>query len=324
MLYSGDSNRDQDLAAFLNELRPQSLESFKTCPYERFGPQSLQALSCHGESLVELELRILGLGTIPTVSLLNDCTNLVSLLLAGDKFTKIHLGGSYRDDFAFAETVGADILVDSLSKLVNLTTLRLINLWYKFTDRHIVRLASSLPKLETWSTDGYELTDAIWDAVVSLESLQRLQLGELARFTADGILDFIEKLGPGNKGLVLGVRSVDIEGGLIEEKIARKVEGRLEVISNDNHSQNWYKSTATLTYLDPNMMGLDNYWDRKARPINRPGINRGTRRAAESFMAYQSSSKRQQFPKIDYLSKQSNPTFPPKPKNFLFLTEKPP
>lgn len=54
------TNSDQDLADFLNELRPQSLESFETmkCPdsldsfetisYARIGPQSFQALSCHG------------------------------------------------------------------------------------------------------------------------------------------------------------------------------------------------------------------------------------------------------------------------------------
>lgn len=259
MLHSGDSNSDQVLAAFLNELRPQSLESFKTCLYQTFGPQSLQALSCHGESLVELELKMSGLGTIPTVSLLNDCTNLVSLLLTGDKFTTIELGGPYRDDSVFAENVGTDFLVDSLSKLVNLANLRLRNLSYKFTDRQIVRLASSLPKLETWSTSGYELTDDIWDSVASLESLRRLQLDELARFTADGLLDFIEKLGPGNKGLVLGIWSVEIEGGLIKEKIAGKVEGRFDLISNDNHSQNWDKSSATLTYLDPRRIYLDDY-----------------------------------------------------------------
>lgn len=87
------------MATFLNELRPQSLESFKIFQYESFGPQSFQALSCHGESLTKLELKMLTPGTIPKLSLLKDCTNLISLSVAGDELATIDLEGSHKDEF---------------------------------------------------------------------------------------------------------------------------------------------------------------------------------------------------------------------------------
>lgn len=76
-----ERNSGQGLAAFLNELRPQSLEWFVTVSKIEFGPQCFQALSCHGESLVELKLDMLTPDTIPKFSLLKCCTNLVSLSL---------------------------------------------------------------------------------------------------------------------------------------------------------------------------------------------------------------------------------------------------
>lgn len=128
-----------------------------------------------------------------------------------------------------------DVVVESMSKLVNLTDLHLREVSEYFGDRHIMQLASSLPKLEVWSTSGYQLTDAIWAQVASLRSLRRLDLNALTSFTADGILEFIEELGPGNKGLVLAVMNADTdsdlsleEQDLIQDTIAQNVEGRFE------------------------------------------------------------------------------------------------
>lgn len=98
-----------------------------------------------------------------------------------------------------------DNLAESLSKLVNLTDLRLFEISGCFADRHIVHIASSLPKLEFWSTSGLLLSDVIWGEVACLRSLRTLHLRSMPRFTPDGIIDFLEKLGAGNKGLSLFV-----------------------------------------------------------------------------------------------------------------------
>lgn len=305
----GGSNFDHGVAAFLNELRPQSLESFKMYEYESFRPQSLEALSCHGESLTKLKFKILSTRTGPKLSLLKDCTNLVSLSVAANEPTTIDLEGSCKGEFL--ETVAwlkrckklrtldftrffsapalmaailsensicltslsfqgeglphtkdfhkalanqtslkylflreeefegeydqagqdeADILVESMSKLTNLTDLRLRNLSSYFTDQHIMRLANSLPKLEVWSTNGRRLTNASLNAVASLRSLRAVELGGLANCSADEVLDFIEKLGPGNKSMILSMESDSLydKMELIDEKIKEKVGGMFD------------------------------------------------------------------------------------------------
>lgn len=153
-------------------------------------------------------------------------TNLQSLRLKGGL-----------DEPRSYELKDSDVLVESLSKLINLMDLRVAELSNLFADRHIVQLASSLPKLEVWLTRGFGLTDAVWGQVASLRSLRRLDLGTVTRFTADGILDFINKLGPGNTGLVLSVMNLTmscwVEQELIREMIAKKVEGNLEYTSDN-------------------------------------------------------------------------------------------
>lgn len=298
-------NPDHGLAAFLKDLRPQSLESFKSFNCYQLEPAILQALSCHGESLTELNLTTFRVGaTFPKFSLLKGCTNLVSFSLAGDERyhrelqishhrglcemiswlkdckklrnlaitsfidpswispvlseVSIHLTSLKCQGFDMQDTgtlhrplanqtslrslwltgymdesvVDTDALVTSLSKLNNLTDLHLEHIAEFFGDRHIVKLARSLPKLEVWSTNGYRLTDSIWSAVASLKSLRRLDSTAFSSFTTTGIIGFIEKLGPGNKGLFLSVLTADkesrFERELIQGKIAKKVQGRFE------------------------------------------------------------------------------------------------
>lgn len=128
-----------------------------------------------------------------------------------------------------------DVLVDSLSKLVNLKSLRLKEISESFTDRHIEQLTRSLPKLEILSIGGSKLTDAVWGDFATPKSLQRLDLGALTSFTATSILNFIEKLGPGNNGLLVTYpdnrrRILQAERRKIQENIAYKVEGTFEFI----------------------------------------------------------------------------------------------
>lgn len=305
--HRNETNSDQGLATFLNELCPQSLKSFESS--NKIGPRSFQALSCHGEMLTELKLDMLSPDIAPKVSLLKCCTNLVSLSL-GDRWWVLGDRGRATShhkihNHAFLETVAwlkeckklqalaftnfsgaialtapillensihltslvyeglgllsskkllralanqtslqslslettvkgsprrAEILVTSLSKLVNLKDLRVNEEFSIFTDLQIMRLARSLPKLEVWSTSGDALTDDIWSAVACLRSLRRLVFYSVTHFTPDGILNFVEKLGPGNKGLVLDVGSSEFNFSrkkqkLIQEKFTEKIGG---------------------------------------------------------------------------------------------------
>ena len=301
-------NADQHFASFLNEIRPNSLESFEIISTSQIGAESFLALNCHRESLTELKLVGLKAEAIPAISLLNGCTNLVSLSLAENgvatqdlekrhndvfletiawlreckglqiismtkmlsatallapvflensaKLTKLELEGysmSESGDFhrALASQTSlqalwlkgessdlgsdVDILVESLSKLENLTDLRLREISDYFLDNHICKLAQCLSKLETWWTSGYAVTDAIWEDVASLHYLRDLNLSAVTRFTADGIMKFVLSLGPGNKGLVLNVTMGDEdfhlseeEQSMIKETIGSQVGGRFD------------------------------------------------------------------------------------------------
>lgn len=61
-----------------------------------------------------------------------------------------------------------------------------------------MELARSLPKLESLWSSGFVFGDAIWDDIASLKSLRKLEVYALTEFTAQGIYNFITKLGRGN------------------------------------------------------------------------------------------------------------------------------
>ncbi len=135
----------------------------------------------------------------------------------------------------FGSGNGNEALINSISRLVNLVELDLKDISDYFRDEHICALARYLPKLEVWWTGGYRITDDIWDDVAALKSLRRLELSAYTQFTAEGILDFVQKLGPGNKGFQLAIMMADPdcdlteeEQSLIRETMTEKVEGRFE------------------------------------------------------------------------------------------------
>lgn len=314
---SGDNDepRDQNVAAFLNEIRPHSLQSFETFNLHDNERETFQALNYHGKSLTVLNLcQFPSSNTIPNFSLLNGCTNLVSLSLAEiqtydsdldilchDRFREIfgwlkeckklrylssfcffrpvwiepiflensicltsfeYEGFQLRDTKNFHQAlahqtslqnlwlkgdksefdedefdVEADVIVESLSKLINLKDLHVEGISSVFVDRHFVQLAGNLPQLKSWSTNGGRLTDAIWEEVASLRSLKELTIRASTNcFTTQGIVVFIEKLGAGNKGLVLSVTDTGhsfVDQDLIHKEIAKKVEGRFKFSPGD-------------------------------------------------------------------------------------------
>ena len=132
-------------------------------------------------------------------------------------------------------TDGYDILVDSLCKLENLTDLSLENISDYFQDKHICRLARGLPKLETFATSGFGVTDVVLKDLVNLKYLRRLLFNALTNFTAKGLLAYVQGLGHSNQGLVLAVMMADMDSNLelrqqdlIRETLSKRVGGTFE------------------------------------------------------------------------------------------------
>ena len=130
-----------------------------------------------------------------------------------------------------------DVVVESLIQLTNLKDLRLRDMSDFFREEQFCVLSGSLLKLEEWWISGYGITDAIWLDVLQLKSLRRLEINAWTTFTADGLLGYIDKLGPGNSRMILSVNMADPESALsdaeqalVRETIASKVEGKFDYI----------------------------------------------------------------------------------------------
>ena len=126
-----------------------------------------------------------------------------------------------------------DALVESLSKLVQLTNLRLTQVSASFTEHHIRTLAQNLPNLETFETWGFHITDGIWPDIAKLARLKTLDLNADTRFTTNGILDFVYSLGSGNHGFTLNVMMQDTDHDISEKEqefirnaLASQLEGK--------------------------------------------------------------------------------------------------
>ena len=128
-----------------------------------------------------------------------------------------------------------DLLVDSLSKLENLTDMRLQEVSDYFQNQHFCALAKSLQRLEVWESSGFGITDAIWNDMASMKSLRRLEFNALTRFTSIGIIEFILQLGSGNHGLLLNIAMQDVdfnltdeEQSLVKETMTSNLDGRFD------------------------------------------------------------------------------------------------
>ena len=332
-----DSGADHSFASFLNDLRPNTLESFEIISTSQIGAESFLALNCHSKTLNELKLVGLRAESIPAIAMLKGCINLTSLSLAengvatqdlekrhndvfletiawlceckdlqiismtkmlsatglltpvlldnGIKLAKLELEGylmSESEDFHRAlasqtslqalwlkgETsdLSSDIetLVESMSKLENLTDLRLREISDYFLDNHICKLAQSLPKLETWWTSGYAITDTIWNDMASLHELRDLNLSAVTRFTMDGIMKFVLSLGPGNKGFVLNItmgdedfQLTDEDQSMIRDIISANVGGRFDFMYFQGRSSMSYFCCVLIEPSDPEESSFD-------------------------------------------------------------------
>ena len=136
---------------------------------------------------------------------------------------------------AEADVLDQSTLVESICRLTKLTELRLASISNFFTSGSIISLAESLPNLEEFLTSGWNVTDIIWPSLAGLRSLKRLDIYAISDFSLVGILDFIELLGPGNRGLTLAIAMADpssqlqqSEQDMVRDVLENKLEGRFE------------------------------------------------------------------------------------------------
>ena len=180
---------------------------------------------------------------------------LVSVLQSGINLTRLHLeyyNGASAQDFhralvaqatsleyltlsGDAEDMDPDDLVTSISKLTKLQKLHLLSISNYFADKHIRLVANSLPLLQELVVGGWCVTDFVWSVLSTLQSLRRLDLNTFSTFSLTGILDYIDCLSEGNKGLVLSITGQDpfhwlnqSEQDIVQATLAAKVDGRFE------------------------------------------------------------------------------------------------
>jgi hypothetical protein len=135
--------------------------------------------------------------------------------------------GMFRDDL--------DILVDSLKQLTELRVLKLMLVQELFQDEHIISVVSRLEQLEELYITGMELKDEVLACVGQLKNMRSVLFAGISKFTTDGLLEFVSRLGPGNQGIRVIIDMADPdtllsdeEVALVRESLAEKVMGTLE------------------------------------------------------------------------------------------------
>jgi hypothetical protein len=135
----------------------------------------------------------------------------------------------FRDDL--------DILVDSLKQLTELRDLHLI-LPEVLRDEHLITIIADLTLLEDLYVSGLELNDIVLPHLASLPNLRTVTISGISKFTMDGLLDFVSRLGPGNQGIRLSVDMADTdtllsedELTLIRDNLVEKAGGTLEYMA---------------------------------------------------------------------------------------------
>ncbi|KAK9602829.1 hypothetical protein V6Z90_000935 [Aspergillus fumigatus] len=230
-------NSETDAEEFLHGLQPHSLEYFEILSSCQLGPRSIRAVGTQLRSLKELKLTSLGIEAIAelpsltappvlevlvltdsipaprnedfhsTVSRVADwigtCKALQHLELrralgSQDSLLRLSLRGEGSEI-----PEDNELLVQAICQLHNLHELELKDISDYFTPDHLMSLTPHLPHLEKLWIGGDLFNDDVWNAFLCLPKLRSLAIHALSEFTAQGILDFIAQLGPGNTGMSL-------------------------------------------------------------------------------------------------------------------------
>lgn len=130
-----------------------------------------------------------------------------------------------------------DIIVDSLAQLHQLKHVKLLGVSDFFNDEHIITLARNLPHLDELYFTGLQVSDAVLPELANLKELRRLDIASISTFTFEGLMDFVDRLGPGNRGIEVMVSSAaqdtrlsDDEVLLINQNFATKAGGKLDYV----------------------------------------------------------------------------------------------
>ncbi|RAH74354.1 uncharacterized protein BO66DRAFT_468188 [Aspergillus aculeatinus CBS 121060] len=272
---------------FLDQLRPNTLETFELISMSQLGPRSIVGLGSHRQSLSELKLTSLtidGIAQLPSLAALpslrvltltdsvpsprderfytivsqvaewiGSCKSvrqlevrrfvddpfLLSQTLTSDGFnltslslSRYNMSGAqaFHEALACQQTLRTlclsgeasfsnhdnEVLVQALSQLSKLRELDLKDISDGFSQDHVMALTALLPRLEKLWISGDFFDDTVFQAFTHLSKLESLVIPAFSKFTADGILDFISQLGPGNKGFNLSILNA-VDSTLTEE-----------------------------------------------------------------------------------------------------------
>ncbi|EME76846.1 uncharacterized protein MYCFIDRAFT_147409 [Pseudocercospora fijiensis CIRAD86] len=128
-----------------------------------------------------------------------------------------------------------DTLMNAFCSLKELRELNLIRISDYFSNKHIADIAEKLSNLEDLCIGGYGIDDKVFAKLAELRNLRSLTFNGITSFSVHGILDFIDKLGEGNRGLLLSIDAADPDSAIpqecqdmIRDVIAQKLEGRFD------------------------------------------------------------------------------------------------
>ncbi|KAK6814740.1 hypothetical protein RU639_009808 [Aspergillus parasiticus] len=272
--------KDADSEKFLNELQPNTLESFDLICYSGLGPRMIRGLGSHWNSLTELKLgylgitateKLLSLTAPPALKVLvlttsigvrsNEASSQMmprvakwirsckalqrlelrrfmddALLLAQILPEKsLCLSSLSLADYRSDQPEHNEPLFQAISKLNNLRELDLYGVADGFTADDVMALTPFLPHLEKLLTGGKYFRDDVWNAFLRLPKLKYLMILGRSEFSAKGILDFINQLGPGNSGFSLPIldptSDTDIDyttAHYIRDVLISKFDGRFD------------------------------------------------------------------------------------------------
>ncbi|GAB1200106.1 hypothetical protein APSETT444_009473 [Aspergillus pseudonomiae] len=140
----------------------------------------------------------------------NHCPDLKNVIIRGCPFHEalhkhpslryLHLNGQGSDEPEHNKS-----LIQGISQLPNLRGLKLEGVSSGFIMEDFMALTPHLPHLERLWIDGKYFCNRIWNALLCLPKLKGLTIAGRSAFKGKDILDFIDQLGPGNRGFRLSI-----------------------------------------------------------------------------------------------------------------------
>ncbi|KAK9781602.1 hypothetical protein SCAR479_01473 [Seiridium cardinale] len=168
------SGVDENVASFLQNLRPNTLQCFEVISYNDIGEQTLTALNAHAESLQTLTLGSLPGDVMSSLNALPACTALESISLESQRHNPCDLAGNEKVLKEIVAWIGGCKNLRSLT-LTNIRDSLLITKdVLNSPDVHLHTL-----DLQGFSSHGEEVDAAAWTALARQDSLEDLTIGGL-------------------------------------------------------------------------------------------------------------------------------------------------